>query len=111
MDKFITTLDSFSLETSSDEATRYAVKEAARRLLVRMQTPFERAWDLVMESPGILAVLQTCIDIGIFEKWANVSAHEASLEELLALCSKECEENLLRMIWRCKPTIVWRIYN
>lgn len=98
MDKFITSLNSFSLETAPDEATRYAVKEAARRLLVRVQTPFERVWDLVMESPGILAALQTCIDIGLFEGWAKSGIHEASLKELLALCSKECEANLLRML-------------
>ena len=97
MEKFITDLEGFSAGTTSDEATRYRVKEAARRLLARTQTPFERGWDLVLETPILTAALQICMDIGLFEGWSKAGNCEASLEEMLALCSKKCEVNLLRM--------------
>lgn len=91
----VAALDGISPEAFSDEASRYAVKEAARRLLTRMQTPFEHAWGLTTQYPYLFAAVQVGVDLGVFEGWSKAGGGEASLEDLLAYCNKECDANVL----------------
>lgn len=91
----VVALDSISPESFNDEAARYPVKEAARRLLARMQTPYERAWDIATESPFLFAAVKVGIDLGVFEGWSKAGSGEASLEDLLSYCNTGCEANLL----------------
>jgi hypothetical protein len=64
----ITTLDQLQPEAFGTDAERYAAKEAARRLLARLETPFERSWALSFENPVLIAGLQVFSDLGIWSK-------------------------------------------
>ncbi|ETS75034.1 hypothetical protein PFICI_13518 [Pestalotiopsis fici W106-1] len=100
----ISLLDSIQVEAFSSDAGRYAAKEAARRLLARLETPFERAWELGFETPVLLSGLQVCQDLGIWAKWLEEeTAHPGgpkTLENLLAMATRPVEPNLLRRFVR-----------
>lgn len=96
----ISVLDSLQPESFATDAERYAAKEAARKLLARLETPFERAWTLAFETPVLVAGLQVCQDLGIWSRWTEIdkSAPGAakSLNEIVAMANKEVDPNLLR---------------
>lgn len=50
-----------------NEVERLKVRAAARRLLARVETPYERAWGFCFEQPVVFAALQTCIDLGLWK--------------------------------------------
>lgn len=80
-----------------NEVERLRVRAAARRLLSRVESPYERAWGFCFEHPVVFAALQTCIDLGLWKAWTAANGGEKSLEELIKLTGKEVEPNLLRM--------------
>ena len=96
----ITTLDSISQTSFETDTDRYAAKEAARRLLARLETPFERGWALAFETPVLVAGLQIGSDLGIWTNWAETDEKNGhvpvKLETILSWCSAEVEPTLLR---------------
>ncbi|GAW11974.1 hypothetical protein ANO14919_013290 [Xylariales sp. No.14919] len=79
---------------------RIAVAEAARRLLARFETPFERAWRLSWINSNIHMAVQIVLDVGIWEAWYLSKRHEISLLELHALARMPCDLMLLRRLFR-----------
>ena len=102
----VSKLDSIQSDAFATDAERYEAKEAARRLLSRLETPFERGWTLAFETPVLIAGLQMCLDLGIWEKWTT--AHKSSggapqtLDAILSWCNTKVEPNLLR---------TWELYR
>lgn len=96
----VATLDAIDPSQFTSEIDRFAAKEAARRLLARLETPFEQAWAISFEGPGLFAGLQLVQDLGIWTKWTEEDKKEPgkarSLKELLGWANAKCEENLLR---------------
>ncbi|KAK8023459.1 hypothetical protein PG991_006698 [Apiospora marii] len=87
------------------EAERFEAKEAARGLLARLETPFERAWYLAAEQPVFVAGLMTLKNLGIWTRWAQVEKERgpgsnATLAEILSWCNAKVEPNLLRRFLR-----------
>jgi hypothetical protein len=81
------------------EVERYAAKEAAKRLLTRLETPFEHGWALTFEQPVLVAGLKLLQDLGVWAKW-TADPEAKNLDELLALADVPCERNLLRRFRR-----------
>lgn len=79
-----------------DEVERLKVRAAARRLLARVETPYERAWGFCFEHPIVFAALQTCIDVGLWKTWTSIGGGEKSIDELVAMTTPNVETNLLR---------------
>ncbi|KAF3042448.1 hypothetical protein E8E12_009556 [Didymella heteroderae] len=98
--KTIRILESINQSSFQSDADRYATKEAARRLLARLETPFERGWTLAFETPVLVAGLQMGSDLGIWIKWADAEKQSGGkptkLEIILGWCKAEAEPNLLR---------------
>ncbi|KAK6836523.1 O-methyltransferase [Apiospora arundinis] len=93
-------LDSIGVDSFKNDAERYAAKEAARRLLARIETPFERIWALAFENPVLIAGLQLCQDLGIWAKWTEAACKgedgkTQTLDSLLGFCNISIEPNLL----------------
>lgn len=94
-------LDSISVESFETDADRYEAKEAAKRLLARLETPFERSWALSFENPVLIAGLQLCQDLGIWSKWVTTQGNEGgvqTLDEILKMCAVPVQPNLLRKL-------------
>lgn len=92
-------LDSISAQSFKTDADRYEAKEAAKRLLARLETPFERSWALSFENPVLIAGLQLCQDLGIWSKWIAKQGCEGgtqSLDDILKMCAVPVQPNLLR---------------
>lgn len=83
------------------ETERYAIKEAARRLLARFETPFEQGWALTFQTPALIAALEVCRDLGIWSQWHSIDKEDPGAPKTLAqirqMCPKRADENLLRM--------------
>lgn len=100
----VATLNAVESNQFTSEVDRFAVKEAARRLLARVETPFEQSWAIAFENPGVFAGLQLVQDLGIWKKWAEVDkqnpGQSKTLDELLGWATEKCEPNLLRRFLR-----------
>lgn len=98
--KTITDLDAIHLDRFASDAERYAAKEAARRLLSRLETPFERGWTLTFETPVLIAALQVCLNLGIWAKWYEAAQNDGvsshTLDQIASMSKEEVEPNLLR---------------
>jgi hypothetical protein len=96
----IRTIDSIDQSSFHSDADRYAAKEAARRLLARLETPFERGWALAFETPVLVAGLQMGSDLGIWSKWVDAEKQSGGkpvkLEIILGWCHAKVEPTLLR---------------
>jgi len=96
----ISALESIDPSQFANDAERFEVKEALRKLLVRTETPFERIWALSFENPPLIAGLRICVDLGIWKKWTAIHKEKGeatlTLDQIIALCEKKPETNLLR---------------
>lgn len=93
----ISALDSVEPEVfEGNEVERLQVRAAARRLLARVESPYERAWGFCFEHPVVFAALQTGIDVGIWDTWTSAGGGEKSLDELVKFTKPIVEANLLR---------------
>jgi hypothetical protein len=97
----ISSLESIDPSQFANDAERYQAKEVLRKLLVRMETPFERIWALSFENPPLIAGLRICVDLGIWKRWTVMYREkgeaELTLEQIIDFCEKKPEANLLRM--------------
>ncbi|GKT97728.1 O-methyltransferase [Colletotrichum tofieldiae] len=93
------TLDGVTLETcDGSEEARYQLLEASRRLIARLETPFERIWYHTWVSLNNLAIFRIMTDLGLWEGWRAAGCQEASLDELLGYCKRGCDKSLFRML-------------
>lgn len=83
-----------------NEVERLQVRAAARRLLARVESPYERAWGFCFEHPVVFAALQTCIDVGLWKAWTISGGDEKSIDGLVRLTNPAVETNLLRRLFR-----------
>ncbi|KAL3463753.1 S-adenosyl-L-methionine-dependent methyltransferase [Aspergillus heterothallicus] len=99
--EIIVALDAVQPQAFGDnEVERLQVRAAARRLLARLETPYERAWGFCFEHPVVFAALQTCIDIGLWKAWTAAGGGERTISELVQLTSPTIATNLLRRFFR-----------
>ena len=100
----VSVLDAIQPSQFTAPADRFAAKEAARRLLARLETPFEQSWAVTFETPGLVAGLQLVQDLGIWTKWTEADSKNPgvarTLDELLSWANTTCEPNLLRRFLR-----------
>jgi hypothetical protein len=97
--EIIAALDAVQPEAFGDsEVERLQVRAAARRLLARLESPYERAWGFCFEHPVVFAALQTCIDLGLWKAWTALGGGEKTINELVELTTPTIETNLLRAI-------------
>jgi hypothetical protein len=93
-------LDSTQPSQFSTDTERFEAKEAARRLLTRLETPFEQGWRLSFETPVLVAGIQAILDLGIWKKWSEADKENPGapvhLDQLLKWANAEAEPNLLR---------------
>ncbi|KAF8211318.1 S-adenosyl-L-methionine-dependent methyltransferase [Mycena galopus ATCC 62051] len=94
----INTLDSISLGPDAKENMQ--ITETLRRTLHRLQTPLECIWEMIMFQPLVCAACETGIDLGLWEGWRSAGGGKKSLVELVELCNKNCNPNLLRRLMR-----------
>ncbi|KAI0204867.1 putative O-methyltransferase [Astrocystis sublimbata] len=85
---------------ASGHGDRVLVAEAARRLLARLETPFERVWRLSWINGNVHAAIQVLLDLGIWQSWYLSKRPNISLLELHALARTPCDVNLLRRLLR-----------
>jgi len=99
-------LDSISVQSFKTDADRYEAKEAAKRLLARLETPFERSWALSFENPVLIAGLQLCQDLGVWRKWVSKQGNDGgtqTLDNILKMCDVPVQPNLIRKLEKLIP--------
>lgn len=97
-------LDNIRPESFQSDADRYEAKEAARRLLARLETPFERGWAITSEVSVLVPGLIVFHDLEIWSKWVELSKSRGpislSIDQIVGMCSAPAEPNLLRRFLR-----------
>ncbi|KAI0386350.1 putative O-methyltransferase [Hypomontagnella monticulosa] len=94
-------LEAFTASDFKDhDVERFRLLVAARKLISRLETPQERMISIAYHETMVFAVLKTCIDIGLWDKWTAAGGGEKSLDELVKLTTKDCDINLLRRLLR-----------
>ncbi|KAJ5128502.1 hypothetical protein N7448_002223 [Penicillium atrosanguineum] len=97
----IKALDAVHPELFGDnEVERLQVRAAARRLLARVESPYERAWGFCFEHPVVFAALQTCIDVGLWKAWTGIGGGEKTIDQLAKMSTPTMDTNLLRRLFR-----------
>ncbi|KAI1300062.1 putative O-methyltransferase [Xylaria venustula] len=103
-EELVALLDNIQVYDCEDDfnghGDRVAVVDATRRLLARLETPFERAWRLSWIDGNVHAAIQVIMDVGIWEGWRLSKRREISLPELHALARIPCDLMLLRRLFR-----------
>ncbi|KAF5677833.1 hypothetical protein FCIRC_6654 [Fusarium circinatum] len=83
----IATLDAVNpSQFGGDEVERLCVRAAARHLLARVETPYERAWGFCFEHPA--------------KAWTKEGGGTKTIDELAKLTGRDVEPNLLRRLFR-----------
>jgi hypothetical protein len=77
------------------DATRQQLALAARKLFHKLETKEEKTMRLAIEEPIMFSVLQSLIDIGLFESWTAAGGGEKDVNELAKLSKKDMEPELL----------------
>lgn len=98
--EIVRTLDAIVPESFETDADRHEAMEAARRLLARLQTPYERTVTLTWSEPVMIAGIQTLQDLGVWKEWAEKHKLDGntaqSLENIVNMCNVTVEPNLIR---------------
>lgn len=81
---------------------RLEVADALRRNYHRLQTPFERVWEMLLARTHTYAAIKTVMDLGLWKAWGAAGGGEKLLDELVEMCDKACAPNLLRTYLRKK---------
>ncbi|KAK6216883.1 hypothetical protein QIS74_06997 [Colletotrichum tabaci] len=99
--QIVSALDGVTLDTcDGSEEARYQLLEASRRLIARLETPFERMWYHTWVAFNNLAIFRIMMDLGLWEGWRAAGSEEASLDELLGYCKRDCDKSLFRRLLR-----------
>lgn len=69
-----------SSDQDHNETERMQLTDALRKSLHRLQTPFERAWEMTLADQLIYSAIET----------------PRYLDELVNMCNRDCSPNLLR---------------
>jgi hypothetical protein len=95
--EIIAALDAVQAEQfGGDDVERLKVRAAARRLLSRVESPYERAWGFCFEHAAVYSALQTFIDLGLWKAWTNLGGGEKTVDELVAMTKPTIATNLAR---------------
>lgn len=91
-------LDSIQVDGLADgDRSRLLIRDAARRLLARVETPSEQAERYNLENPAIHTAIQVFIDLSIWEGWLSSGGGRMTPDDLAKLSVPLADVALLRM--------------
>lgn len=98
--KKIQELDNVQAGDFADEGERFAAKEIVRRLLRRLETPLEQTFTFTFDVPVLIAAIETCLNLGIWQKWReSIDGNDETardIDDILAMCNASVDPRLLR---------------
>ncbi|KAK7224886.1 hypothetical protein V2G26_012889 [Clonostachys chloroleuca] len=98
--KIIDILEDVNHASFANEVERLRVRAAARKLLAKVESPYERAWGFCFEHPVVFAALQTSIDLGLWAAWNAAGGGDKTIDDLVKLAKHDIQPNLLRRLFR-----------
>ncbi|CAG9984185.1 unnamed protein product [Clonostachys byssicola] len=98
--KIIDILEGVNHASFANEVERLRVRAAARKLLAKVESPYERAWGFCFEHPVVFAALQTSIDLGLWAAWNASGGGDKTIDDLVKLAKHDIQPNLLRRLFR-----------
>ncbi len=75
-------LRTISRESFATNRDRIEAVNACQALLTRLQDPFERVWEIVIDVPALTASVKLCLDIGLFQSWKESGDTQQSCRDL-----------------------------
>lgn len=63
-------------------------------LLTKLQDPFERVWEAVVDTPALVASIKLCLDLDLFRIWKESGNGDQSSHELAKMVSLKQDDML-----------------
>ncbi|XDG06141.1 hypothetical protein ABKA04_005756 [Annulohypoxylon sp. FPYF3050] len=79
---------------------RLKMLASARKLVSRLQSNGEKAYEIAYQQSLVDSALRICLDIGLWHEWTAIGGGEKHVTELVELTTTPCEPNLLRRLLR-----------
>ena len=80
-------LGSYDRESFRSNVDRKSVLNEARKLISRIETPWETGFRLTYTNPACLACLRVATQLGFFKSWKEKGGQPSPISELLKLVS------------------------
>lgn len=78
-------LNTFTHRDFATDQHRAEAIKACQTLLTKLQDPFERVWEMVVDVPALTASVKLCLDIGLFGTWQKSGNGEESCRSLATM--------------------------
>lgn len=104
VDGLIQALRNFNPSQYANENQRVELLSAAKDLISKVETPFEKVMEISHSQPMLAVALKVAKDVKLFEKWIKVGAGAKSINDLAQLTG--VKPTLLRM-WRSLTMEMW----
>lgn len=80
---------------AGDKAARLQAIDAAKRMITRLQTPFEIS-QVAFHILSVRAAVHTLMDLGIWQAWYKAGGGERSISEIVEMGKVNCDPVLIR---------------
>ncbi|KHN93708.1 O-methyltransferase, family 2 [Metarhizium album ARSEF 1941] len=91
-------LRTISRESFATNRDRIEAVNACQALLTRLQDPFERVWEIVIDVPALTASVKLCLDIGLFQSWKESGDTQQSCRDLAKMIGFKQVDVLSRIL-------------
>lgn len=75
-------LSTVSGEDFSTNRERVEAIKVCQTLLTKLQDPFERVWEAVVDTPALVACIKLCLDLDLFRLWKESGNGDKSSHDL-----------------------------
>jgi hypothetical protein len=75
-------LSTVSGEEFSTNRERVEATKVCQTLLTKLQDPFERVWEAVVDTPALVACIKLCLDLDLFRLWKESGNGDKSSHDL-----------------------------
>lgn len=79
------------LPTNRDRAEAIKVCQA---LLAKLQDPFERVWEAVVDTPALVACIKLCLDLDLFRLWKESGNGDKSSHDIAKMVNLKQDDML-----------------
>jgi hypothetical protein len=76
--------------------------KVCQTLLTKLQDPFERVWEAVVDTPALVASIKLCLDLDLFRIWKESGNGDKSSHDLAKMVNLK-QDDMLGKTTLCSP--------
>lgn len=87
-------LSAVSGEDFPTNRDRVEAIKVCQTLLAKLQDPFERVWEAVVDTPALVASIKLCLDLDLFRLWKESGNGDQSSHDLAKMVNLKRDDML-----------------